>query len=84
MSLLTPSSLRIFGTFFFLGTFNTPAVSLLTYPVMTYDHVLVEPQLSPARQADFAGLADSPRFADYPEYADSLELKEFFGLVDFL
>ena len=50
---------------------------------MTYGHV-VDPQLSPAGQADFPGLAYSPRFADFPGYAVSLELQEFLDLVDFL
>ena len=50
---------------------------------MTYGHV-VDPQLSPAGQADFPGLADSLRFADFPGYVVSLELQEFLDLVDFL
>ena len=67
-----------------LGTFYTQAGSLLTYPVMTYSHVVVDPQLSPAGQADFPILEDSTHFADFRDRRILCNWRIFLDLVDFL
>ena len=51
---------------------------------MTYSHVVVDPQLSPAGQADFPILEDSPHFADFRDRQILCNWRIFLDLVDFL